>query len=88
MARTGVKGEDFLGVLAFASGVVNLIQVADRAKLQTMYNQLLARYRQVQAEYTAMRNLLAQLQKQVVELREKNNQLMAELAKKPLTPKP
>lgn len=83
MAKKGGGNEDFLGVLAFASGVGNLVQAADRHKLQAMYDQLVVRYKQVQSEYTAMRNFYAELQKQVAELRIENSRLKAELSKRP-----
>jgi uncharacterized protein (DUF3084 family) len=83
MAKTTGRGEDFLGLLAFGSLVANVAQAENRRKIQTTYDHLVMRYRQLEAEIGALRSYNIHLQKQVMELRGENNRLSAELAGKP-----
>lgn len=86
MARAAGKGEDLLGLLALGGAISvagNLAQAEDKRRLQAAYDLVVARYRQLEREYVALRNLNLELQNQVILLRTENNRLNVEAARKP-----
>jgi hypothetical protein len=74
-----MNDSDFLGIAAFVSAVGNIVQAADRKQLQTLYDNLLVRYREVYAEYQNLSRTNQQLQQQVVQLRILNDRLQKQM---------
>jgi len=86
MAKTTGKSEDLLGLLALGGTISvlgNLAQADKKRRLQAAYDHVVERYRQLEREYAALRNLNVELQNQVIVLRTENNRLLAEAARKP-----
>lgn len=79
MATKTMNDSDFLGIAAFVSAVGNIVQAADRKQLQTLYDNLLVRYREVYAEYQNLSRTNQQLQQQVVQLRILNDRLQKQM---------
>lgn len=89
MSKTLAVKNDFLGVVAIGSVIGNLVQAngmveikRQRNTLVGLYRNLVARYKMLLQEYQTFRQVNADLQKQVVALREENNKLQERMAAK------
>jgi hypothetical protein len=71
-----------LGIAAFASAVGNLVQADNRRKLRVLYQNLLARYREVCGQYHTLTQVNQQLQREVLDLRAQNNRLQQQVTAK------
>ncbi len=80
MPRAKAANKDVLGLFAFASAVVNLVQADDRKKVQTLYQNLLTRYRDVCNEYQLLARLNQQFRQEILDLRSQNDKLQKEVA--------
>lgn len=89
MSKTLAAKNDFLGVVAIGSVIGNLVQANEMGQIKRQHNTLLglyrnlvARYKMLLQEYQTFRQVNADLQKQVVSLREENNKLQERMAAK------
>lgn len=79
MPRAKAADKDVLGVFAFASAVVNLVQADDRKKVQTLYDNLLTRYRDVSNQFHLLARLNEEFRQEILDLRAQNDKLQKEL---------
>ena len=84
MPRKMSEKQDLLGLVALGSLITNLAQADDKTRIQgelvrlrNMFVHLQGRYSQVCEEYARMRDLIAQLQTTVVNLRAENNRFLS-----------
>lgn len=89
MSKTLAVKNDFLGVVAIGSVIGNLVQANEMGQIKRQHNMLVglyrtlvARYKMLLQEYQTFRQVNADLQNQVVTLREENNKLQVRLAAK------
>ncbi len=80
MPRTKSESQDILGLFAFASAVGNLLQAEDRRKVKALYDNLVARYRDVCGQYQALARLNEELRQEVLDLRGQNDKLQRQMA--------
>lgn len=80
MPRAKTANQDLFGLAAFASAVFNLLQADDRKKVQTLYENLLTRYRDVCKQYQLLVRITEELRQEVLDLRSQNDKLQKELA--------
>ena len=89
MNKTIAAKNDFLGVVAIGSVIGNLAQAHEQTEIKRqqhtllgLYRHLVSRFKMLLQEYQTFRQVNTDLQKQVVTLREENNQLQERLAEK------
>jgi len=82
MSRARTASWDMLGIAAFASAVGNLVQADNRRKLRVLYQNLLARYREVCGQYQTLTRVNQQLQHEVLDLRAQNDRLQQQVTVK------
>lgn len=80
MPRAKAENQDLLGLFAFVSAAGNLLQADDRKKMQTLYQNLLTRYRDVCKEYQILARLNEQFRQEILNLRTQNDKLQKDLA--------